>query len=518
MKNNKFFYCVLITLIFLLFIIGSWNRYGHISGDLGRELNGAVSVAKDKNIYRDLFWFKGPLGIYINAYLLKLARRLEVIMLFYVIITEITICIFYLLCTFLLSPFFSFFTTLLYLVMYFIHPAQLLPYSSDSILSLDFSIWCFLLLFLYYKTNSNIYIILCSILTFLAILGKYSIGIVLFVVISLILLISSYTIKTGNKHRENSLFTYVLLVLISTTSIFILFASQAGIENLLWNLDSRWLLKQAFPKTYIHWLQVMFFQGNFTKQTITEACILWGLVISIILATIYLLFRRKNINAIFFFYLALYLYLIGYLLQSQYMIHFTSIVGFALIIIFHFLENTPFSCSKKLKIIFSIFIILISCYYGFRRFADYQRRNIEVITPYGGFYATPQEAHTISELRRYVEKYTKPAEKVVFLAPYDITCFVAGRELSRLIYHTYTWRYEQDKTKKTVEFLRQGLAEARLIVTETRKWEKEPNLQKIFTENFNLIKELFIEGGAYNIYIAKGRRVNINQQLEKVDK
>lgn len=64
---TRWFYPLLLALVFAVLVWGSWRRWGNPFVDFGIELYVAWQLSEGKHLYRDIVWLGGPLSQYTNA-------------------------------------------------------------------------------------------------------------------------------------------------------------------------------------------------------------------------------------------------------------------------------------------------------------------------------------------------------------------------------------------------------------------------------------------------------------------
>lgn len=134
-KTDRLF-LILLTGLFLFITIITWAKWGHPIVDCFRNAYVPAEILKGKVLYKDVFYFYGPLAPYFNALLFSVfGVKLEVLYWVGILLSLCFVLGVYYLARQLLEPFNAFVILLVMLIQTFFRPGIfqfIFPYSSDA--------------------------------------------------------------------------------------------------------------------------------------------------------------------------------------------------------------------------------------------------------------------------------------------------------------------------------------------------------------------------------------------------
>jgi hypothetical protein len=236
--NNRYFFFLILFIIFLGFVIFSFNKNGQLLGDSGRTLYTPTRILMEDQLYKDINWQYAPLAPYISAFLYKIfgisyaVLQIEGIILLFFIIT-----LFFLLMQSIFSAKVSFLLTLIMMGYYALEPQGIIiPYTFSFVYGLLFSLLSLIFFSLYLERGSRKFLVFSALVLGLTAISRQEYAFAVFFSISLFFVISKINKNNRFKGSFKDYLMYLLIALLIPLLVYSYFIEISSLDTLKYNL------------------------------------------------------------------------------------------------------------------------------------------------------------------------------------------------------------------------------------------------------------------------------------------
>jgi len=449
-------YYLPLCLLLLLVFIFTWAHQGHIIIDSGREVYYPLRILDGSILYKNLFNIYGPFAYLCNAFLFKMfGIKLSIIYLSGFFTATCIITIIYLISRLFFEKLLSFsisvFSIIIGCFSFYIFN-YIFPYSFCMTYGLLACLISLYLLILFVKNNNLYFFYISTFFAGIAISNKYE-----FIPYCLIYLILLFYKKVNLK---NIILGFFIFLSVPILCFEILFYQGLTLSDLYNNLKDIYYMSQTVTLKFFYTISGLIFKKptlgilirNFIKTSVPFALIYGGIyyypkfriksVIALFLGVIFGLKFVSESTFVFLPFLLVILFCVFYkktsldskifsfaiLLMSLKVFWSTTLNSYGVFFIPVLLIALITYFKKDFQKTVFIYLLILSVGFTYLNINFRKEKNIPIVSEKGLMYVQKVYDKTAQDVVDYINKNTKPSDKILILPEGLFFNFLTGRK------------------------------------------------------------------------------------------